>query len=100
MNVGAGIAFVMDMREHKSTLALLQQPEMGFAEHEDGAWTWICVQRELRRPVEAPSGSALHLATVFGLPVKRGKAFKREQGRLNATKRWAVAVRAPPRRTA
>lgn len=24
--------------------------------------------------------------------MKRGKAFKREQGRLNATKRWAVAA--------
>jgi hypothetical protein len=47
---------------------------MGFAEHEDGAWTWTCVQRELRRPVEAPSGSALHLATIFGLPFVRLRA--------------------------
>ena len=73
-NVGAVIAFILDMREHKSTLALLQQPEMGFLEHDDGAWTWTCVQRELRQPVEAPSGSALNLATVFGLPFVRLRA--------------------------
>ena len=73
-NVGAVIAFILDMREHKSTLALLQQPEMGFLEHEDGAWTWTCVQRELSQPVEAPSGSALNLATVFGLPFVRLRA--------------------------
>ena len=73
-NVGAVIAFILDMREHKSTLALLQQPEMGFLEHDDGAWTWTCVQQELRQPVEAPSGSALNLATVFGLPFVRLRA--------------------------
>ncbi len=74
MNCGAAVAFVMDMRERKSTLAQLQQPEMGFQEHADGAWTWTCVQREMRRPVEAPSGSAFHLATAFGIPFVRLRA--------------------------
>jgi len=74
MNVGAVIAFIMDVRERKSTLALLQQSEMGFEEHEDGAWTWTCEQREMRRAVEPPGGSAFHLATVFGIPFVRLRA--------------------------
>ena len=73
-NVGAVIAFILDMNEHKNTLALLQQPEMGFVEHDDGTWTWTCVQKEMRNPVEAPSGSAFRLATVFGLPFVRLRA--------------------------
>ena len=73
-NGGAVIAFYLDANERKGTLALLHQPEMGFFEHDDGAWTWTCVQRELRRPVEAPSGSAMHLASVFGLPFVRLRA--------------------------
>jgi hypothetical protein len=74
MNVGAVIAFIMDMRERKSTLALLQQSEMGFEEHDDGAWTWTCEQREMRSAVEPPGGSAFHLATVFGIPFVRLRA--------------------------
>ena len=73
-NVGAVVAFILDLHEHKNTLALLQQPEMGFVEHDDGTWTWTCVQKEMRNPVEAPSGSAFRLATVFGLPFVRLRA--------------------------
>ena len=78
-NVGAIIAFVMDVRERKNTLQLLQQRAMGFTEHEDGAWTWTCVQKEMRRPVEAPSGSAMNLASVFGLPFVRLRAALPEE---------------------
>ncbi len=74
MNLGAVVAFFLDMNERKSTLALLQQPEMGFMEQEDGTWTWTCVQREMRHAVEPPSGSAFHLATVFGIPFVRLRA--------------------------
>ena len=77
--MGAVFAFIMDVRERKSTLQLLQQRAMGFTEHEDGAWTWTCVQTEMRRPVEAPSGSASNLAAVFGLPFVRLRAALPEE---------------------
>ena len=73
-NLGAIVAFILDMNEHKNTLALLQQPEMGFVEHDNGAWTWTCVQHAMHRPVQAPSGSAFKLASVFGLPFVRLRA--------------------------
>lgn len=74
MNVGAVIAFVMDMRERRATLTKLQQPEMGFAELEGGVWTWRCTQEPLARAVAAPAGSALQLASAFGLPFVRLRA--------------------------
>ena len=74
MNVGAVIAFVLDVRERRTTLATLQQPHMGFQELPGGVWTWRCVQEPLARAVAAPAGSAMHLASVLGLPFVRLRA--------------------------
>ena len=74
MNVGAIIGFVLDVQERRATLAKLLQPEMGFEELDGGVWTWRCVQEPLTRAVAAPAGSAMHLASVLGLPFVRLRA--------------------------
>jgi hypothetical protein len=75
MNVGAVIGFIADMRERKTTLARLQEADTGFEEACDGAWTWSCAQAPItRRAVEAPSGSAMVLSAIFGLPFVRLRA--------------------------
>ena len=74
MNVGAVVGYFLDAGERLATLATLQQPQMGFEELPFGVWTWRCVQEPLERAVAAPSGSAMHLATVLGLPFVRLRA--------------------------
>ena len=74
MNVGAVIAFFLDVQERRATLAKLHQPELGFAELDGGVWTWRCVQEPLTRAVAAPAGSAMQLASVLGLPFVRLRA--------------------------
>ena len=74
MNVGAVINFWQDMAERRSTLARLQTPEAGFCELPDGTWVWRCVQEPLASAVQAPSGSAVVLAGIFGLPFVRLRA--------------------------
>jgi hypothetical protein len=76
MNVGAIIAFFMDARERRATLAALQGADTGFecAPGPRGAWTWSCAQAPLTRAVEAPSGTAMRLAAIFGLPFVRLRA--------------------------
>ena len=74
MQVGAVVGYFLDAGERRTTLATLQQPEMGFEELPFGVWTWRCVQDPLERAVAAPSGSAMHLATVLGLPFVRLRA--------------------------
>jgi len=74
MNVGAVVNFWQDMAERRSTLARLQTPEAGFCELPDGTWVWRCVQEPLASAVQAPSGSAVVLAGIFGLPFVRLRA--------------------------
>ena len=59
------------MGERKKTLRLLHEPATGFLEAPNGAWTWTCAQRPLSSPVEAPSGSAMTLSRIMGLPFIR-----------------------------
>ena len=74
MNVGALGALVLDVRERRATLARLMRPESGFAELPGGVWVWRCAQEPLARAVQAPTGSAVQLAAVFGLPFVRLRA--------------------------
>jgi hypothetical protein len=71
MNVGAAIAFALDMQERRNTLRRLQEPAAGFAVLPGDVWTWTCTQLPMLRAVEAPRGSAVTLAGIFGLPLVR-----------------------------
>jgi hypothetical protein len=80
MNVGAVIAFFLDAGERRKTLAALQAPAAGFALAQPGdVWTWSCTQLPLQRAVEAPRGSAMELASIFGLPLVRLRAALAEE---------------------
>ena len=74
MQLGAVVGYFLDAGERRTTLATLQQPHMGFEELPFDVWTWRCVQDPLERAVAPPSGSAMHLATVLGLPFVRLRA--------------------------
>ena len=74
MNVGALVALVMDLQERRATLRKLQSPDTGFRELPDGTWVWRCTQAPLLHAVQAPAGSAMTLAGVFGLPFVRLRA--------------------------
>ena len=74
MQVGAVVALLTDMNDQRSTLKRLQAPDAGFCELSDGTWVWRFEQEPLRSPVQAPSGSAVVLAGVFGLPFIRLRA--------------------------
>jgi hypothetical protein len=74
MNVGAVIAFTLDMQERRATLEQLMHADAGFAEQASGAWTWRCVQEPLQQAVQAPTGSAIHIAAVLGIPFIRLRA--------------------------
>jgi hypothetical protein len=80
MNVGAVVAFFLDASERRKTLAALQAPATGFALAQPGnVWTWRCTQPPLQRAVEAPRGSAMELASIFGLPLVRLRAALAEE---------------------
>ena len=74
MNIGAAFGFYQDMAERRELLRMVHEPEMGFAERADGVWTWTFKQNELRKAVEAPSGSAVRIAGVMGFPFIRLRA--------------------------
>ncbi len=74
MNAGAVVAFGLDMQERRATLATLMRPEAGFVELPDGVWLWRCVQQPLTSAVQAPAGTAVVLAAIFGLPFVRLRA--------------------------
>ena len=74
MNVGAVVAFLTDMDDRRTTLKRLQARDAGFCELSDGTWVWRFEQEPLSSPVQAPSGSAVVLAGVFGLPFVRLRA--------------------------
>ena len=79
MNGGAAVGFAQDTRERRALLRKVLQPELGFAERGDGVWTWTFKQNELRQAVEAPSGSAVHLAGIMGFPFIRLRAALPEE---------------------
>ena len=74
MNVGGVVAFFMDMSERRATLQKLHAPDTGFRELPDGTWVWRCTQAPLTQAVQAPAGSAMVLASIFGVPFVRLRA--------------------------
>ena len=70
MNFGALVGFYQDTAERRQQLRRLCQPGMGFHDR-NGVWTWTLQQNELRHAVEAPSGSAVSIASEFGFPFLR-----------------------------
>ena len=78
-NVGAVIGFYLDASERRKLQRAVCTPEMGFAVRGAGVWTWTFKQNELRKAVEAPSGSAVRMAGAMGFPFIRLRAALPEE---------------------
>ena len=75
MNLGAAVGFTMDMRERRTFLERLQTDKMGYREDEaTGAWVWRFQLDPLVSEFQPPSGTAVELCHLLGLPAARLRA--------------------------
>ena len=71
MNAGALLGYLLDAREARRTLARLQQPDTGHRVAADGTWLWRFTLSPLADELDVPTGSAVVLTSVLGLPFAR-----------------------------
>ena len=74
MNAGAVFGLMMDLSHRRSVLKGAMTPALGFEELPGGVWTWKLYQNPLTKAVEAPSGSGVEMAGLFGFPFLRLRA--------------------------
>ncbi len=75
MNIGAGVGFVFDARERADVAKRLHAPGCGFrVVAESGVHLWRFGVDELPDELAAPTGPAVELSLVFGLPFARLRA--------------------------
>jgi hypothetical protein len=75
MNIGAGVGFVFDARERADVAERLHTPGCGFrVVAESGVHLWRFGVDELPDELAAPTGPAVQLSLVFGLPFARLRA--------------------------
>ena len=73
MNLGAALGYVLDSRERKAFVLELQRPEVGFIEVGD-TWLWRFSLDPLKADMGAPSGPAVGITAMLGLPFARVRA--------------------------
>ena len=67
--------YLLDARERHGVVARLQLPDTGFRVRHDGeCWTWRFQLEPLKAQLDAPSGSAVVLAAIVGIPFARLRA--------------------------
>ena len=74
MNVGAAVGFGLDAHERRKVLAQLQTPELGFRVTPEGTWVWRFSVDPLEGQQGAPTGTAVALAELLGVPYSRLRA--------------------------
>jgi hypothetical protein len=74
MNLGAALGFYLDARDKKIVAARLHDPACGYRVADDGAWLWRFGLEPLPDVLAPPSGPAVQLALVLGLPFARLRA--------------------------
>ena len=74
MNLGAALGFSLDARDKKIVAARLHDPACGYRVAEDGTWLWRFGLELLPDVLAPPSGPAVQLALVLGLPFARLRA--------------------------
>jgi hypothetical protein len=70
MALGGLAGFTMDARERRAVVALMQTPALGFSE-EDGAWLWRFSLNPLDEEIDKPTGTAVALSMLLGVPLAR-----------------------------
>ena len=74
MNLGAGLGFYLDARDKAAVAARLHDPACGFRVADDGTWLWRFGLEPLPDELAPPSGPAVQLSLVLGLPFARLRA--------------------------
>ena len=74
MWIGAAFGYVQDAKMRAGILRKLQEPRMGFQATEEGAWLWRFHMEPITTDLEAPTGPAVELAKMFGMPLARLRA--------------------------
>ena len=74
LHIGAAVAWVMDSREKKHVAERLLDPACGYRVTEDGVSLWRFGLDPLPDEIAAPTGPAIELAAIFGLPMARLRA--------------------------
>ena len=74
MWIGAAFGYGQDAKMRASIMRKLQEPRMGFQATEQGAWLWRFHMDPIETDLAAPTGPAVELAKVFGMPLARLRA--------------------------
>ncbi len=74
MNLGAAVGFLLDRRERTGVMEQLRDEACGFRVTRDGAFVWRFALDELPDELAAPSGPAVVLASILGIPFARLRA--------------------------
>jgi hypothetical protein len=83
MNLGAALGWVLDARDRRAFFVQLCAPDVGFrAEGKDGScWLWHFGLEPLRGEMDAPTGTAVQLAALLGIPFARLRACMPDEAR-------------------
>ena len=77
--MGSAVAWAADERHKRLVLRRIRTVELGFAETEDGAWTWRLHQNVLTGLVGATTGSGVEICSLLGFPFVRFRAAVPEE---------------------
>ena len=72
MNLGALVGFVLDARERRAFVAHLQTDTVGFRTGKDeSCWLWRFSLDPLKGDIDTPTGTAVALTALLGIPFAR-----------------------------
>ena len=74
MWIGAAFGYGQDAKMRASIMHKLQEPRMGFQVTEEGAWLWRFHLEPIETDLAVPTGPAVELAKLFGMPLARLRA--------------------------
>ena len=74
MNLGAAAGFALDRRKRIDFIQCMQTNEVGFRMGPKGEWLWSFSLDPLRGELDAPTGPAVSLSALLGIPLVRLRA--------------------------
>ena len=74
LHIGGAVAWVMDSREKAHVAQRLRDPACGYRVTDDGTCLWRFGLDPLPAEIAAPTGPAVELSAMFGVPIARLRA--------------------------
>jgi hypothetical protein len=94
VNLGALVGFLMDARERRAFVAHLQTDTVGFRTgKDDSTWLWRFSLEPLKGDIDSPTGTAVALTALLGLPFARLRTAIPEEVRAQRVLLPAAALR-------